>query len=146
MSATPSLLTIHMATETLNGYANTSAAGTINIQKTIDPQTVILRGYRVECDTAAHALAQQIIYVDFPWLGGYSLTDGITYMSRLPILLDNAIVSLKCEMTTPLRLSNQIPSQFQYACYNRDGTPVNTTNVKAITLQLSYGTSTIAGS
>lgn len=150
MAATPSLLTIHMAAETLNGFVNTVAAGTINVAKTIEPQTIILRGYRVECASSAYALTQQIVYVDVPWLGGYSLTDGLTYMSRLPLLLDNAVVTLKTEMTTPLRLSGPITSQFTYTNYNRNGTivtPISGTNgITAITLQMSYGSNTITGS
>ena len=144
--STPSLLTIHMATETLNGYSNTSASGTINIEKIIQPQTIIWRGYRVQMDTQADALSQQLIYVDFPWLNSYCLTDGISYMSRLPIMLDNAVVTLKTEMTMPLRTSNTIQSQFNYNVYNRNGTPVNSSQVVSITLYFSFGTDSIQGS
>lgn len=143
--STPSLLTLNMATETLNGYNNTSATGTINISKIIEPQTIIWRGYRVQMDTQADALSQQLVYVDFPWLNSYCLTDGITYMTRLPIMLDNAVVTIKTEMTMPLRISQTINSQFNYAIYNRDGTPVNTSKVISVTLYMSYGTDSIQG-
>lgn len=144
--STPSLLTIGLRTETLNGFSNTAAEATININKTINPQTIILRGYQVQCTSASYAFSQGEVYVDLPFLGGYCLTDGITYMSRLPLLLNYDQCTLFTEMTTPLRLSGPIPAQFVAKVYNRDGTLVDPSSILSVFLQFSYGTDAIQGS
>lgn len=147
--STPGILTITATGENVKTpsgtVANTVNGATLYIGKVIPHQTIIWRGYRVECDTAAHALAQRNVYVNIPWLGATNLTDGLPYQNALVVPLDNAIVTLKTEMTSPLALSIDIPQQFSWYCTNRDGSAVDATKVLSVQLFFSYGATTTTG-
>ena len=138
MSEQPSLLTIHIANETVNGFTNTTADATIDLHKEIKAGPMYLRGYRVEADTQAHALSQRLVYVSLPFVNGANLTDELSYQNCLPLMLDNAQVTLKTEMNNELQITQDIPRLFKAKCLNRDGTTVSTGQILAVTLQFSY--------
>lgn len=130
------LLTMHLGSETINGNVNLGYQGVIDIHRRIPKQTILLKAVRVEMTSAANALAQQIVYIDLPFLNSYSLVDGISYMSRLPILLDNAAVTVR-DMNVHLDLDSAIEPRFKMSVYSRDGSLA--TNCSACTLQISLG-------
>ena len=95
-----------------------SNSSVVNISLRIPQQVIYLRSYRVEFDTAAHALASQILYVDLPFLSGNQLLDTNPGRTLLPILLDNAIVSFAYGKDIPVYLSSNIPQTFPVKLYD----------------------------
>ncbi len=138
--STNTLLTMHLAGESINGTTNTGYTGVIDIHARIPKQTVILKTVRVEMTTTAEALAERIVYIDLPFLNSYCLKDGVSYMSRLPVALDNNVVTLK-DVNVPLSLDSSIESKFRMSVYKRDGSLA--TNCSSCTLQISLSESQI---
>jgi hypothetical protein len=94
---------------TLDTTTNTTK---FNISLDIPKQVLILQSVRVEYDTAAHALAAGVIYVEFPWLSANQLIDGNPNHVYLPIFLDNAVVTLQQTLQLPVYMTHHIPQVF----------------------------------
>lgn len=145
MSSSPGVFTVTLTSETIAGSVNNTNGGTIFTGTTIQPGTLIMRGYRVEMDSAADALTQNVVYFQLPFLGSSTLIDGIPTSKRLQLQLDNNAVTNKQEMTTPLTVIQPIPQSFQCACYNRDGSLVDTNKVLYVSVTFSYGSTSVTG-
>ena len=91
----------------------TSTSGSIQLPTEIVPQELNLMQIRVEFDTAANALAAQVIYLNFPWLSNIQTMNSTTY-NGLPILLDNAIVTLR-DTNIDFKLQRHISEGFTYS-------------------------------
>lgn len=137
--STPSLLTFTIQSETINGNVNTVNNAIIDIGKKIEPQVITWRGYQVVMDTFAHALAQKVVYLDVPWLGGSNLQDGRRFQTNLPLLLRGDEITTFAEMNMPLQLIGSIEKVFTARLYNRDGTPVDPAQVLSVSLYFTYG-------
>lgn len=133
------LLTMHLASETVNGLVNLPYEGTIDIHARIPKQTITLKSIQVL--TTGTSLT--MVYVDLPFLGSHNLIDGLTYMSRLPITLDQTGVSTIRDVNIPLNLHGPIEPRFKMRVYNRDGT-LATSGLVSITLQFSCSVSSIS--
>jgi hypothetical protein len=145
MASSPGILTITLTSETIAGSTNNTNGATIFTGTTIQPQTIIMRGYHVKMDSTASALAQNVIYLQLPFLGSTTLIDGVPTSKRLQLPLDNDAVTNKQEMTSPLTVIQPIPPQFQCACYNRDGSLVDTSKVLYVSVTFSYGSTSVTG-
>lgn len=107
-----------------------------SINNRIPAQTIVLRQVRVQFDTQGNALTQGIVYVDLPFLSSTQLTDGTNFFN-LPVLLDNAVVTLK-DLEIPVYLTEAIEEDFTMDVRNADGSLVNNTQLARITLQFTY--------
>lgn len=137
---TPTLLSFKIAGETINGYTNTVNGAKIAIGTRIPAQVVRLKGYKVVMDSAANALTQGEVYIQVPWLGSSNLIDGRTFAYQLPLMLDNAAVTIRTGLDIPLQLITAIESVFTASVYNRDGTAVDPAKVLSVVLTFSCGT------
>lgn len=137
---TPSLLSFTIAGETINGYVNTVNGARIFIGTRIPAQTIRLKGYKVQMDSAPNALAQGEVYLQVPWLGSSNLIDGRSFAYQLPLVLDNAVVTIQSGLDVPLQLISDIESVFRASLHNRDGSAVDPAKVLKVTLYFSCGT------
>lgn len=135
---TPALLTIHLESETINGNVNLPYDGIIDIHARIPKQTIILKSIQVLTDSTAPSLC----YVDLPFLGAHNLLDGLSYMSRLPIVLNQNGFSTIRDVNIPLIIHNPIEPRFRMRVYKRDGS-LFSTGLVSITLQFSLEVSSI---
>jgi len=135
MANYPGLLTITLLSET---GGNTPYDGIIDLHAKIKKQTIVLKSVHVL--TTGTSLS--MLYVDLPFLGSYNLIDGVSYMSRLPIYLDQTGVSTLYCPDIPLHLHNDIEPRFRMRVYNRDGS-LATTGLVQISLQFSVAISSI---
>lgn len=122
---TPSVLTLDTTTNVTR----------FRINNKIPIQTIILESIRVEYDTAPHALAAGVIYVDLPFLSSYQLNDG-TQFFNLPIFLDNAVVTLE-QVRVPIYLTKNIPEDFTMSVRDSAGALL-AGGFARISLQFSY--------
>lgn len=99
-------------------------------------QTIRLVGYRIEMNSAANALAQQMIYLDVPFLSSAQLTDGTAFFNY-PFYLDNAIVTLQ-DKNVNVYLKEPIKEKFKMSLRNSDGTLVDGANLVHFSAQFEY--------
>ncbi len=94
--------------------------------KPIPQQTLILKGFRCEFDTAPHALACKELKFSSQWLGGNSTVSGIgtsdtdlTYHQNggVTLYLDNAVVTNKENMELAVDMTQEAPLTFDYSIY-----------------------------
>jgi hypothetical protein len=104
-----------------------------NISLEVPLQTIILRSYRVQFNTAGIALGKRIIYVSMPFLSGNQLIDGNPGFVMIPLPLENTAVTLESSLELPIYLSSSIPRNFTMSVYNSDYTPC--TDLESISLQ-----------
>jgi hypothetical protein len=114
MSGVPNLPKHAPGILTINSTTNSAV---INTVKKIPQQVLTLKVARVEYDTAAHALAARVIYVDVPWLSSNQLIDENIGRSYLPIPLDNAIVTLY-KPDLPVYMSDEAHEVFDFRVYD----------------------------
>ncbi len=124
------LLTNHATTT-----ADTSIDAIIDINTIIDVEEIVLSCVRVEMDSEVYALAEKIVYVDVPFLNSTNMIDGVSYMSRLPIPLQDLAVT-HFYPNIKLSLHSVIPRTYNLRVYSRSGRLC--TNIKSITLQFNY--------
>ena len=122
-------------TFTIDTTTNTK---TCNISFKIPQQTIYLRGVRVEFDTAAHALATRIVYIDLPFFSQRFMIDTNPSYTYLPVLLDNAVVTVHWGQDVPITLNDTINERFEMRVLGTDFLPV--ANLVSCSLQFSLST------
>ena len=132
MAVSPALLTMHLADETINGNVNLPYDGIIDSHSRIPKQTITLKSIKVQTSSTNLGL----VYVDLPFLGAHNLIDGVSYMSRLPIMVDQDGYSTVRDVNIPLNIHNAIEPRFRMRVYKRDGSLCDTLLV-SITLQFA---------
>ena len=110
-----------------------------NISLRVPQQTMYLRSYRIEFDTAAHALAAQICYLDAPFLSGNQLIDTNPANIAIPLLLDNSIVTHAFGKSIPIYLSSDIPRVFPIRLLDTNFTPIANLVRATIVFSLTQG-------
>jgi hypothetical protein len=95
-----------------------SSSSVLNIELNIPSQVLHLRGYRVEYDTAANALADRIIYVELPFLSRNQIIDNNIGRVYLPIQLDNAVVTLRDGLDLQILMTESLPERFHMNVYD----------------------------
>ena len=138
MNPSPALLTMHLESETINGNVNLPYDGIIDLHARIPKQTIRLKSIQVLTDSTTPSLC----YVDLPFLGAHNLIDGVSYMSRLPICLNQNGFSTLRDVDIPLNIHSPIEPRFRMRVYKRDGS-LFTTGIVSITLQFSTEVSAI---
>lgn len=104
-------------------FTNIGGTFTMTANKPIPQQTMILKSFRSEFDTAPHALACKFLKFCTPWLGGSAIQSGIcngdatyTFYSNkgLVIELDNAVVTRGENMDLAVDMSQEAPLTFDF--------------------------------
>lgn len=97
----------------------------MNIALDIPAQTIYLRGYRVEMDSAATALATKILYLEIPNIYNINkmIDNNVGYVF-LPIMLDNAAVTNIHGMDIPVSMAHHLPERFTIRILDSTFTPV----------------------
>ncbi len=98
----------------------------MNIAYDIPAQTIYLRGYRVEFDTAAHALTEGVVYLEIPNIYSISkMIDNNVGHVYLPIMLDNAAVTNWHGMDIPISMAHHLPERFTIRILSGSFVPVS---------------------
>ena len=124
---------------TLDTLTNTKLC---NIALSIPQQSIYLTGYRIEMSSAANALAARLVYIDLPILSGNQLLDANVGQVYIPIMLDNAIVTLQTGMSIPIYMSGVLPEKFDMRVLNTSFAPI--ANLVSCTLQFELTAGHIA--
>jgi hypothetical protein len=119
--------------ETISGRVNLPYSGTINIHTRIPKQTIYLKEYKIQINSTNTG----ILYVDVPFLNSHNLVDGVDYMSRLPLLVDQTSSSTIVSCNIPIDISGTIEPSFPMKVYKRDGTLASDISLVGVTLQFS---------
>lgn len=91
---------------------STTASSVLNTELNIPSQVLRLRGYRIQYDSAANALADKVIYVELPFISRNQIIDNNVGHIYLPIQLDNAIVTLRDGLDLPILMTESLPERF----------------------------------
>jgi len=83
-----------------------------NIALDIPAQTLILRSYRVQMDSATNALAKRVIYVDLPIVSRNQVLDNNVGHVYLPLSLENAEVTLQSSLELPIYMTDHLSERF----------------------------------
>lgn len=94
-----------------------AAGGLINTTVSIghklpSDQTLRLRSYRVEMTSQANALSAGVLYVDLPFLSSTQIVDNLGGVCKIPIELDNAVLTLRDGLNKPIYISKEITETF----------------------------------
>ena len=115
----------------------------LNTELNIPIQTIRLTGYRVEYNLASNALADQILYIELPFLSRNQIIDNNIGYVYLPIQLDNAIVTIQSGMSRPILLTSAIPERFTMNVRKGPGSNFALVGAQMVhiclTFQLEYG-------
>lgn len=84
-----------------------------DISEKIPIQTMYLRSYRVQFNSAIDALANGVIYVDMPCFSSKQMLDTNPDHTNLPILVDNAIVTHAFGKHVPIYMSKVLDQKFK---------------------------------
>lgn len=106
------LLTLH----------TTSNDTIMNITYDIPIQVLRLRAYRIQIDSAANALSKKLLYLELPIYNVSKLIDGNQGYTLLPILLDNAAVTLRDGLDKPINMGSQLHPSFRMRILEDSGT------------------------
>lgn len=108
-SNTPGLISI---------YSNATTKS-ITFPYRIPRQILRLKGYRVEFSSDANAKACKILYVNLGELLSFgSCINNDSNQTLLPLLIENAAVTIRDGLDIPIYLSKQVPTQFTMNCYD----------------------------
>lgn len=115
----------------------TTASSNLNIELNIPAQVLHLKGYRVEYDSTANALADRVIYIELPFISRNQIIDNNVGKVYLPIMLDNALVTLRDGLDLQVLMPGEaLHERFEMRVLQGPGgsfAPV--TNMQHITLQ-----------
>ncbi len=112
----------------------------MNIALDIPHQVITLTGYRVEMSSAANALSEKIIYLDIPKIYNVNkVLDNNFGHVYLPILLDNAAVTLQQSLDVPISMTNHLPERFTIRILNSSFQPVSNLVHAVFSFKISYG-------
>ncbi len=111
----PGILTLNMA----------SSSVIFNTTQVIYKQNMLLQNVRIEMDSAANALIEKVIYLDFPFWNNAVMVDNNVGHFYLPIFLDNAIVTLQNTLQMPIHMKQDIPERFEGRVLNGSFTPLS---------------------
>lgn len=106
-----------------------------NITYDIPPQTIYLRSYRVELTTSADALAERVLYLDLPIYNVSKMLDTNQGHTYLPIILDNAKVTVHYGLDLPISMGTELKPEFRMRILNSSFVPVS--NFVSATFQFS---------
>lgn len=95
-------------------FSTTSPSGVFSSGTEIPIQTLAVESVRIEFDTAAHALACQILYLEVPWTSTNHLIDKNIGRNFIPFVLQNAAVTVNVGLNRPVYLSTNIPPNFHF--------------------------------
>ena len=108
----------------INNEAGTIENRVVNMSYAIPQQRLRLRGYRVEFDTQANALAAGVLYFDITDSNNKSilsynhLIDNNSNRLLFSLPLDNAVVTNKDSLNKVLYLSSKVDSILKVSVYN----------------------------
>lgn len=100
-------------------------------------KSIVLDTVNVTCDTSAHAIALNSLYIDLPFLGlGQIFSNTYAMNGNLPIYLSGAqtVYCPKIEFN----LSENIGNSVKYSIYSSDGTLIDTSQVTEVNLLFSF--------
>lgn len=98
----------------------------MNIALDIPAQVIYLRGYRIQMTDAATALAAKVLYLDIPNIYNMNkMLDNNVGQVYLPIMLDNATVSVWHGMDIPIAMSHHLPERFTMRILDSSFQPVS---------------------
>lgn len=113
--------------------------------KPVPQQTLTLRAYRIEFDTAAHALACKFLRFSTYWLGGNATQSGIDYgptadatytfynTKGVTVNIADQVVTDHADSQTNYDMSTDAPLSFDYSIYG-----IATTGFVELTLTFEY--------
>ena len=84
-----------------------------NITYTLPQQMIYLRGFRVEMASAVVALAKKVVYLELPVYNVSKMIDTNPGFTYLPIMLENATVSVAHGMDLPIAMASDLQQTFR---------------------------------
>lgn len=112
---------------------------TLNISLEVPIQTLTIKNIRVEMDLAATALSEQILYLDIPVISSSKILDNNVAFNYIPILLDNAAVTLQTSLDLPVYMNQVLPQSFDVRVLNKSFEPVSNLVRFTIQFQTEFG-------
>src|ERR1035438_4926204 len=127
-------------------FINTNGTFIGGWNKPIPQQTLTLKSFRAEFDTAAHALACKFIKLNCDWLGGNACLSGLCtgdtynfYNTKGPVFeLDDQIVTRGQNMELEVDMSGDCNQNFDYTLYG-----IDLTGFTELTLQFEFDIPTV---